>query len=96
MNTPFNPLAWRRLFDRGAAFLPSDFADRVLRAHRAADALEGDSWLSNPFTVSAATAALCLGLLVLFHAQQTHSMSELHLADWQEISAQTASIDPAP
>jgi hypothetical protein len=94
MNTPFNSHAWRHLRQHAAAQLSPQFADNVLRAARidAADT----RWTSSPFFVSAATAALCLLSVMLFHVRATNAASEQHLADWAEISVQTASIDPNP
>ncbi len=95
MNMPFESLAWRQLQDRAAAQLSPQFADNVLREVRSASA-DTSGWLSSSWLVSAATATLCLIGLMFFHAQQIDATSARHLADWQDISAQTASLEPAP
>jgi hypothetical protein len=94
---PFNSEAWRQLQNRAAHQLSPQFADNVLREARLdAGATEKTGWLSSPLVVSAATATVCLLTLVLFHVQRIEATSARHLADWQEISAQTASLDPSP
>lgn len=99
MNTPFSSHAWRELQSRAAAQLGSDFADAVLRAAHAGPVQTVSpfrTWLASPFTVSAATAAVCLLAVVFVHARITDATSTQHLADWQEISIQTASLDLNP
>ena len=97
MNMPFNSHTWRQLQLRASAQLSPQFADNVLRhARLGTHATERKSWVSNPFLVSLATAAFCLLAVMLFHVQQTEATSARHLADWQDISAQTASFDPSP
>lgn len=98
MNMPFSSHAWRELQSRAADQLRPDFAAHVLRCARpGAPALSPFTvWVTSPFTVSAATAALCLLAVVFVHSHITHTVSEQHLAAWQEISVQTASIDLTP
>lgn len=97
MNTPFSSHAWTALRDRAASQLRPDFADQVLRSARGPLEIdEATGWFANPFTVSAATAAFCLLLVCLLHAHLTTAASLRHLEDWQEITMQTASLDPNP
>lgn len=98
MNTPFSSHAWRELQSRAAAQLRPDFADHVLRRARpvAKPVSSFTVWVTNPFTVSTATAALCLLAVVFVHSHITNTVSEQHLAAWQEISLQTASLDLTP
>lgn len=98
MNTPFSSHAWRELQSTAAAQLRPDFADHVLRSARPSVLPLSPlvAWISNPFTVSAATAALCLAVVVFVHSHLTNTASQQHLADWQEISVLTASLDTTP
>jgi hypothetical protein len=98
MNTPFSSHSWRQLREHAAAQLSPNFADNVLRATRVAAAAQSpwERWFANQFAISAATAAICLLGLVFVHAQKTAATSDQHLADWMEISVQTASLEPNP
>ena len=95
MNMPFESPAWRQLQVRAASQLTPQFADNVLRAARLS-ANENNAGFGRAWLVSAATATVCLVGLMFFHAQQIESTSAQHLAAWQDISAQTASLEPAP
>lgn len=94
MNTPIDPHAWRRLQDRAAAQLRPDFADRVLAAAQTPSRTL--AWSRNPVFVSFATVAVCFALLFLVHSRMTEAASARHLADWEAISSQTASLEPHP
>jgi len=100
MNTPPDPLsAWRHLRNHASAQLPAHFADDVLRSARVMPT--GFASLSpaeflHTFFVSAGTAIACLLLVIIVHSTITRSASLEHLADWEEISMQTASLDGAP
>ncbi|PTY08223.1 hypothetical protein DB347_01165 [Opitutaceae bacterium EW11] len=97
MNTPFEPAPWRHLQDRAAAQLGPDFADRVLAVARERSASNAwQLWGGNPLVVSIATAALCVLLLFVVHTRLTDAASARHLAAWQEISVETASLDRGP
>jgi len=98
MNTPFSSHAWRELQTRAAEQLRPDFADHVLRCARpsAKPVSPFTVWVTSPFTVSTATAAFCLLAVVFIHSHITNTASEQHLAAWQEISLQTASLDLTP
>lgn len=90
--------AWRHLNAYAASRLPARFPDRVLRAARLSANAGEDSparrFFLHPFAVSAYTAALCAALVIVIHAQNTESENARHLADWQEVAMQTASLDP--
>ena len=96
MNTPPDFPAWRQLQSHAAAQLPGDFADRVLRAARLAEPEPSPAKriLLHPFAVSTYTAAACLVAVVIFHTRSTEETSAQHLAEWQEVTMQTASLDP--
>ena len=92
MNTPFDSHSWRQLRQHAAAQLPPTFADDVLRSVRLqAQATHPLAWLT-PFGIAAVTAAVCLLALVAVHSSTTSAMSDEHLADWMEISTQSASL----
>jgi hypothetical protein len=96
MNTPPDSRAWQQLQQHAAAQLPADFPDRVLRSIRLGDARRTGAvrYLLHPFAVSAYTAVFCFLLVVILHARNTDKTSERHLAEWQELAIQTASLDP--
>ena len=101
MNTPPNRLpAWQHLRTHASAQLPANFADNVLRAARAQPggrlASLSPAEFLHTFFVSAGTAVACLLLVIIVHATTTRFASLEHLADWEEISMQTASLDGAP
>jgi hypothetical protein len=100
MNTPPDPLsAWRHLRTHASAQLPAHFADNVLRASRMQPrglVAFSPTELLHTFFVSASTALACLLVVIIVHSTTTHSTSLEHLADWEEISMQTASLDGAP
>ena len=96
MNTPPDHPAWRQLQAHAAARLPGDFADRVLRTARLTqpEPSAAKRILLHPFAVSTYTAAACLIAVVILHTRQTDETSAQHLAEWQEVTMQTASLDP--
>ncbi len=96
MNTPPESRAWRQLNQHAAAQLPADFPDRVLRRIRLAHAERtgASRFFLHPFAVSAYTAAFCFVLVVIIHSRTTAAANERHLAEWQEVAMQTASLDP--
>ena len=96
MNTPPESRAWRQLNRHAAAQLPADFPDRVLRHLRLARAEKTGAayYLWHPFAVSAYTAAFCFLLVVIIHTRSTEETNARHLAEWQEVALQSASLDP--
>jgi len=106
MNTPTdptnNPALWTRRQARAAALLPGNFADNVLRAARLEQARAAETsratrlsrFLHNPFALSGLTATACLAAAVIFHTQTNNQANQQNLADWRDIVAQTASLDP--
>src|ERR1700712_724397 len=97
MNTPPDPFtAWRHLRSHASAQLPATFADNVLRSARSRSgglaALSPTEFL-HTFLVSAGTAIACLLVVFIVHSTTTRWASLEHLADWEEISMQTASLD---
>jgi len=92
--TPDSPEAWQALRRRAAARLPSDFADRVLRAlHAPAAAVCSPA---AQLFVAACTAAVCLLVVVLVHAHNLQETNQAALADWQKITAQADSFASVP
>ncbi|HTQ31281.1 MAG TPA: hypothetical protein VMI53_08730 [Opitutaceae bacterium] len=91
---PDSPEAWFALRRRAVAQLPSDFADRVLRALSApANAAQR---ATGQFLVAACTAAVCLLVVMLVHAYDIRETNREALADWQQISAQADSFASVP
>ena len=84
--TPDSPEAWQALHRHAAAQLPSDFADRVLRALRTQAAAAQSA--AGQMLLAACTAAACLVIVVLVHAHNTQKTNQEALADWQQISSQ--------
>ena len=97
MNTPFSSHAWRELQDRAAAELSPNFADNVLRAARAGSGEVSffQALAGSPFVVSALTAVICFMVVIMAHVHSTQVANDQRLADWQEISRQTASLELA-
>ena len=79
----------RRLRGAGRQLLTQDIGN-VIRAESTGPA----RFLLHPFAVSAYTAAFCFLLVVIIHSRATAETNERHLAEWREVAAQTASLDP--
>jgi hypothetical protein len=78
--------AWAQLQRHASAQLRPGFADRVVRAARAG--AEAVPSLLSIFTLSAATAALCLLAVTLFNtSSRDKDESDFNLAGWQQIAA---------
>jgi hypothetical protein len=76
--------AWEQLFERAAALLSPNFADRVLRAARAG--VDAAPSLLSQFALGAATAALCFLAVALFQVRSAHQEDNRTMADWQLIA----------
>ncbi|HEY4988319.1 MAG TPA: hypothetical protein VII09_00855 [Opitutaceae bacterium] len=83
------PLAWKRLQDHAAAQLSPGFPDRVLRAARE----HASPLFVAQFAMCAATAALCLGAVILFNARSTAADDANSLAGWSEIASQANELE---
>ena len=81
---------WLQLRSVGAAQLSAGFAARVLRAARAA--ADAPSFLGQ-LALSAATAAFCLGAVVLVHDHNAQKADERNLADWEQIVLVAQDLD---
>lgn len=81
---------WLQLRSIGAAQIRTGFAARVVRAARAA--ADAPSFLSQ-FALSVATAALCLGAVVLVHDHNVQKADERNLADWEQIVLVAQDLD---
>jgi hypothetical protein len=98
MNTPFSTRGWKQLQNHAAAQLPEDFADRVLnQTRKESQGVASEApWYFHSLSISALTATACLLTAVFFHQKTIRDANSRHIADWQEISMQTASLDPMP
>ncbi len=89
--------SWKSLHSHAARQLPADFPDRVLRAARDSAQVEPSflrSFWRHPLAISAMTAAACLTIAIILHTIESRQATEDNLAQWQEITTQTASLDP--
>lgn len=84
------PEAWRQLQAHGASRLRPGFVERVLRAARAA--AEGPSFASQ-LALSAATAAVCLGVVLFLHNRHVEAADARNLAEWRTIVALAQEMD---
>ncbi len=84
------PEAWSRLQAQAAARIRPGFAERVLRAARAA--VEVPSFGSQ-LALSAATAALCLGVVLFLHNREVAEADARNLAEWRSIVAVAQEMD---
>lgn len=81
--------AWASLREHAASRITPGFPDRVLRAARAA---------SSPlfvahFAMCAATAAVCLVAVALYHARVSGDEDTQSIAGWGEIAAQATDFE---
>jgi hypothetical protein len=83
--------SWQRLHEHAAAQITPGFADRVLRAARAG--ANATPLLMREFALCAATAALCLAAVVIYHATSAGDENARNLAGWQEIVSQADELD---
>jgi hypothetical protein len=81
--------AWARLRAHAASQITPGFADRVLRAARA----RPSPLLVAHFAMCAATAALCVAAVALYHAQASGDDDASSLAGWSEIAAQASDLE---
>jgi len=84
------PESWRQLHAHGAAQIRPGFVERVVRAARAA--AEGPSFTSQ-LALSAATAALCLAVVLFLHVRQVEETDARNLAEWRTIVALAQEMD---
>jgi len=83
--------AWHRLHEHAASQLSPGFADRVLRTARAAAG--ATPLFMRQFALCAATAALCVGAVAIYHSTSAGDDSARNLAGWTEIASQAADWD---
>jgi hypothetical protein len=81
--------AWARLREHAASQITPGFADRVLRAARAVPS----PLIVSHFAMCAATAALCMVAVALYHAQASGEENASSLASWNEIAAQASDLE---
>lgn len=93
-----NPRLWARRQAHAASLLPPNFADNVLRAARLRldEPAHTRAWrfFHNPFALSAITACVCFATAVIFYTQSVNQANEENLAEWRDLAAQIASLDP--
>lgn len=85
-----SPEAWRQLQAQGASRIRPGFVERVLRAARAA--AETPSFGSQ-LALSAATAAVCLGVVLILHNRHIEAADARNLAEWRTIVALAQEMD---
>ena len=73
---------WRELLGFGASQLRPGFAERVIRAARAAADMPS---LGSQFALSAATAAVCLGAVFFVHRHNMQATDARNLAEWRQM-----------
>lgn len=82
--------AWVQLQAQAAAQIRPGFAERVLRAARLAADMPS---LASQLALSAVTAAVCLGAVLLVQDQLVSKADERNLAEWQQIVAVAQELD---
>lgn len=75
--------------EHAAAQIRYGFADRVLRAARAADVPS----LLSQFALSAATAAFCLGAVVAVHTYNAQANEAHSHTDWEQIMLEAQDVE---
>ncbi|HEY1793093.1 MAG TPA: hypothetical protein VGG34_09260 [Opitutaceae bacterium] len=81
--------AWDALVGLGASMIKPGFADRVLRAARARQS----PLIVAHFALCAATAALCLGLVVALQYGHSGDDNAANVAGWNEIAQQASELE---
>lgn len=81
--------AWKSLRAHAAAQISPGFPDRVLRQARA----QASPLFVTHFAMCAATAALCLLAVALYHARGSADEEAQSAAGWNEIAAQSVDLD---
>jgi hypothetical protein len=79
--------AWQALNEHAASRLRVGFAERTLRAARAV----APTFVSQCL-LSAATAAVCLTVVVFVHARITADETARNLAGWQKLAAEAEQL----
>ncbi|HMD60115.1 MAG TPA: hypothetical protein VKG78_01715 [Opitutaceae bacterium] len=81
--------AWTKLREHAAARISPGFPDRVLRAAR-----DGASPLFVAhFAMCAATAAVCVVAVALYHVRASGDEAAQSIAGWGEIAAQASDLE---
>ena len=81
--------AWELLREHAAARITPGLPDRVLRAARAA----AEPLVVAHFALCAATAAVCLAAVALYHERLLADEASQSAAGWGEIAAQASDFD---
>ena len=84
--------AWEGLRRHAAAQIAPGFPERVLRAVRA----RSSPLFVAHFAMCAATAAMCLVAVALYHAGASGDEDAQSIAGWGEIAAQASDLDQSP
>jgi hypothetical protein len=81
--------AWMRLQEHAASQLTPGFPERVLRAARE----HASPLFVAQFAMCAATAALCLGAVILLNGRSSAADDASSLAGWSEIASQANELE---
>jgi hypothetical protein len=81
--------AWERLREHASAQIAPGFPDRVLRAARAG----ASPLFIAHFAMCAATAAVCLAAVALYHARVSSDENAQSIAGWGEIADQANDLE---
>jgi hypothetical protein len=81
--------AWERMREHAASLIAPGFPDRVLRAARA----RTSPLFIAHFAMCAATAAVCLVAVALYHARASGDEDAQNIAGWGEIAAQSNDLE---
>jgi hypothetical protein len=81
--------AWERLREHALAQIAPGFPDRVLRAAREA----ASPLFIAHFALCAATAAVCLVAVALYHARVSSDENDQSIAGWGEVAAQANDLE---
>lgn len=83
--------AWLALQQYASSRLRPGFAERTLRAAR-----EAVPTLFGQLVLSAATAAVCMTVVVFVHSRITANETARNLADWQAVAAEAEQVGQLP
>lgn len=79
--------AWHALHEHAASLLRPGFAERTLRAAR-----DVAPTFASQCILSAATAAVCLTIIVFVHTRVTANENARNLAGWEQIALESEQL----
>ena len=83
--------AWTALDDHAASLLRPGFAERTLRAARAIAPT-----FASQCILSAATASVCLAVVLFVHSHVTENEMQRNLAGWEQLALETEQLGQIP